>query len=117
MATVGELAVAVEEALRDRGITEELQARLHTEIYCAIAGEESATVARAAPKEVLVLNALIKEYLQVTGFSNTAKVFSLETGADTIPRELLKAQLKVQVPLESESTPLLHSLIFGKINK
>ena len=113
MATVGELQVALEASLRDRGVIGDLKASLHAEIFKAISDEDSITQLRSAPKEIRVLNALIKEYLDSTGFVHTAKVFELETGADSIPRELLKAHLKIDLSGEAEKVPLLHALAFG----
>eukprot|EP00659_Diplonema_papillatum_P008083 gene8083-12428_t len=78
--------------------------------------EEEALDESAPPKpelahENLLLNELIREYLEHAGYQHTANTLVLESGqpTDKLPRDMLARQLKIAAP--HPDLPLLFSAV------
>ena len=114
MTTFDDLENALEANLKSRGVFDELKSRIRRETFaCISAGQVK--IQPQPPKEVLILNELVREYLEFTGYKQTSAVLNLETGTpkeQRLSREVLEAYLKVITPA-TENQPLLYSLIFG----
>jgi len=111
---------AVGAALKARGVTDELKAKLRAEIFKVLDGDDAVTAPKPT-EENLVINELIKEYLEYNGLRNTLAVFLPESGQpkdEAIPRHLLAHDLMIRDPPFSETqgqkVPLLYSLVCSR---
>ncbi|XP_039223846.1 centrosomal protein 20 isoform X3 [Crotalus tigris] len=73
MATVAELKAALKEALARRGALGQVRARVRAEVFAAL--DDPGEPRPAAPRETLLLNELIREYLQFHRHNASASVF------------------------------------------
>ena len=137
---VDELRSALMSSLEQRGVLEELRARVRAEIFSTIdpragveAGGETeesfaSALPAAPPHETVVLNELVREFLRFHGCEHTLSVFQAECGeargarvgeaaaAPVLGRELLCRELGVidtAGPRGSSKVPLLYSMVDG----
>ena len=61
----------------------------------------------------MIINALIKEYLDYNNYLHTASVFQAESGQPKLDRNFITSQLNIIETNQSQQVPLLYSLIFG----
>ncbi|XP_039223844.1 centrosomal protein 20 isoform X2 [Crotalus tigris] len=111
MATVAELKAALKEALARRGALGQVRARVRAEVFAAL--DDPGEPRPAAPRETLLLNELIREYLQFHRHNASASVFLAESGQPEIPldREFLAKELHVVEDPSSRSVPLLYGIL------
>ncbi|CAK8698335.1 centrosomal protein 20-like [Clavelina lepadiformis] len=111
MATVGALKQALTETLDNKGVLNELKARIRAEVFHAI--EDPTTVKPQLSNENLLINELIREYLIFNNYKYTDSVLLAETGQSGVQleRSFLCQELKVQDSDESAKLPLLYSLL------
>ena len=113
MTTVEELKNALKETLEQKGVLNEIRAKMRQSIFEAIESDD-----KPQPKlsnENLIINALIKEYLDYNNYLHTASVFQAESGQpkDKLDRNFIASQLNVVETNQSQKVPLLYSLLFG----
>ena len=111
MTTVEELKNALKETLEQKGVLNEIRARMRQSIFEAIESDD-----KPQPKlsnENLIINALIKEYLDYNNYLHTASVFQAESGQPKLDRNFITSQLNIIETNQSQQVPLLYSLIFG----
>ncbi|XP_034297344.1 centrosomal protein 20 [Pantherophis guttatus] len=111
MATVAELKAALKEALGRSGALGQVRARVRAEVFAAL--DDPGEPRPAAPRETLLLNELIREYLQFQRFHSSASVFLAESGQPEIPldRDFLAKELHVVEDPSSRSVPLLYGIL------
>ena len=112
MTTVEELKNALKETLEQKGVLNEIRAKMRQSIFEAIESDD-----KPQPKlsnENLIINALIKEYLDYNNYLHTASVFQAESGQPKLDRNFITSQLNIIETNQSQQVPLLYSLIFGK---
>ena len=117
MTTVEELKNALKETLEQKGVLNEIRAKMRQSIFEAIESDD-----KPQPKlsnENLIINALIKEYLDYNNYLHTASVFQAESGQpkDKIDRNFIANQLNIIENNQSQKVPLLYSIIFGLQSK
>lgn len=117
MTSVEELKNALKETLEQRGVLNQIKAIMRQEIYEAIENDDNPKP--KLTKENLIINELIKEYLNYNGCTHSLSVFESETGQpkDTFNRDTISKELNI---IESESNkqkPLLYSILFGLENQ
>ena len=117
MTTVEELKNALKETLEQKGVLNEIRAKMRQSIFEAIESDD-----KPQPKlsnENLIINALIKEYLDYNNYLHTASVFQAESGQpkDKIDRNFIATQLNIIENNQSQKVPLLYSIIFGLQSK
>lgn len=113
MATFDDLESALEANLKARGVFQELKSRIRRETFASISAGQ-VKITPPPPKEVLILNELVREYLEFTGYSQTSAVLNIETAVpkeQRLSREVVEAYLKV---IPQNDQPLLYSLVFGR---
>lgn len=114
MATLEDLKNALKETLQKRGVLGELKAKIRGEIFAALDDTE---VARPKlTEENLMINELIREYLQYNGYHHSNSVFLSESGQPSEPiyeRHQLAKELRVAEDPKSRSVPLLYGLVRG----
>ena len=111
MTTVEELKNALKETLEQKGVLNEIRAKMRQSIFEAIESDD-----KPQPKlsnDNLIINALIKEYLDYNNYLHTASVFQAESGQPKLDRNFITSQLNIIETNQSQRVPLLYSLIFG----
>ena len=111
MTTVEELKNALKETLEQKGVLNEIRAKMRQSIFEAIESDD-----KPQPKlsnENLIINALIKEYLDYNNYLHTASVFQAESGQPKLDRNFITSQLNIIETNQSQQVPLLYSIIFG----
>uniref|UniRef100_A0A3Q3W0Z2 FGFR1 oncogene partner (FOP) N-terminal dimerisation domain-containing protein n=1 Tax=Mola mola TaxID=94237 RepID=A0A3Q3W0Z2_MOLML len=115
MATIAELKSAVKETLESRGVLSQLKARIRAEVFSAL--EDQREPRPPLSHENLLLNELIREYLEFNKYRYAASVtfakhlfgsFSsvfTESGQPEVPldRQFLADELKVTEDASSKS--------------
>ena len=111
MTTVEELKNALKETLEQKGVLNEIRAKMRQSIFEAIESDD-----KPQPKlsnENLIINALIKEYLDYNNYLHTASVFQAESGQPKLDRNFIASQLNITETNQSQKIPLLYSILFG----
>ncbi|XP_061588786.1 lisH domain-containing protein FOPNL [Cololabis saira] len=116
MATITELKCAVRETLESRGVLDQLKARIRAEVFSAL--DEPREPRPQLSHANLLLNELIREYLEFNRYRYTASVLTAESGQPEAPldRQFLANQLKVSEDASSKSVPLLYGLVSHFLN-
>jgi len=114
MATLEDLKNVLKETLDKRGVLSQIKAKIRAEIFASLEHESS-----GKPKlsqENLLINELIREYMQYNSYLHTLSVFTHESGQPTDPildRDQMARELKVVEDSTTKSVPLLYALIYG----
>ena len=113
MTTVEELKNALKETLEQKGVLNEIRAKMRQSIFEAIESDD-----KPQPKlsnENLIINTLIKEYLDYNNYLHTSSVFQAESGQpkDKLDRNFVVSQLNIVETNQSQKVPLLYSILFG----
>jgi hypothetical protein len=100
------------DALETGGVLPRLRAELQAELLSTIRGEPTASQPPRPPVDVALLNALIGEFLEATGYRHTLSTLRVESGqAERLPREMLTEELGIDdAPFD---VPLLLHLVAG----
>ncbi|XP_030638472.1 centrosomal protein 20 [Chanos chanos] len=116
MATIAELKCALKETLESRGVLGQLKARIRAEVFNAL--DDQSEPRPPLSHENLLINELIREYLEFNKYRYTASVLTAESGQPEIPldREFLANELNVSEDVSSRSVPLLYGLISHFVN-
>ncbi|XP_041063126.1 centrosomal protein 20 isoform X2 [Cetorhinus maximus] len=101
MATVSELKGVLKETLEKRGVLGQLKARIRAEVFSAL--DDQSEPRPPLSHENLLINELIREYLEFNKYKYTASVLTAEAGQPEIPldRQFLVNELNV---IEDSST-------------
>eukprot|EP00908_Phaeocystis_cordata_P001917 Transcript_12047.p1 GENE.Transcript_12047~~Transcript_12047.p1 ORF type:complete len:124 (+),score=6.29 Transcript_12047:38-373(+) len=97
--SVDDLKVALRDTLERRGILGAMRANLHAEIFAALESQGADDGRPALTYENMLLNELIREYLEYNQYRHTLSVFLSESGqpAERLRKQHLSQQL--QLPL------------------
>ncbi|XP_076001714.1 centrosomal protein 20 [Genypterus blacodes] len=111
MATITELKCAVRETLESRGVLGQLKARIRAEVFSAL--DDQREPRPPLSHENLLINELIREYLEFNKYKYSASVLAAESGQPEVPldRQFLANELKVVEDTSSKSVPLLYGLV------
>ena len=117
MTSVEELKNALKETLEQRGVLNQIKAMMRQEIYESI--EKDDNPKPKLSKENLIINELIKEYLNYNNYSHSSSVFQTETGQpnDIYDRNSLSNELNIIEDESNKKHPLLYSILFGLKNQ
>ncbi|XP_040000990.1 lisH domain-containing protein FOPNL isoform X2 [Xiphias gladius] len=115
MATITELKCAVRETLESRGVLGQLKARIRAEVFSAL--DDQREPRPPLSHENLLVNELIREYLEFNKYRYTASVLTA-AGQPEVPldRQFLANELKVAEDASSKSVPLLYGLVSYFLN-
>ena len=114
MASVNELKEVLKETLEERGVLSQVRARLRAEIFNTL--NDNPTTKPELSNENMVINELIRDYLQFNGYTHSLAVFLPETGQPTPPpfdRNYIAKKLRVVEDQGSRELPLVYGLTFG----
>ncbi|PAA92996.1 hypothetical protein BOX15_Mlig026757g1, partial [Macrostomum lignano] len=120
MASVDELKSALKENLESRGVLQDIRASLRAEIYRSL--EEPRPSGQQRPglsNENLLINELIREYLEFNEYSNAASVLAAESGQPQarLSRSLLSRELNLREDPSCQGMPLLYSMLAYYMNR
>ncbi|KAG7209617.1 hypothetical protein KM043_011270 [Ampulex compressa] len=114
MATEKDLINAVRESLKADGELARIKAEMRTEVIKLLdnSGKERMNVSKPS-HDIVLLNELIREYLDWMGYKYSSTVFIAESDLhrQSLDRTLLAQSLGVQENEKSKSLPLLCSII------
>jgi lisH domain-containing protein FOPNL len=108
MAELRDLKDALRDALERRGSLGALRAQIRHEVFAAM--EDGADAAHPTPPENVILNEMIREYLEFNHYGHSLAVFAPEAGLP--PKPLPRSYVAQQAHLhETNELPLLYSLL------
>ncbi|XP_064009959.1 centrosomal protein 20 isoform X9 [Pogoniulus pusillus] len=95
MATVAELKAVLKDTLEKRGALGQIKARIRAEVFNAL--DDQSVPRPALSHENLLINELIREYLDYNKYKYTASVLTSEAGQPEVPldREFLAKELNI----------------------
>ncbi|XP_027540107.1 lisH domain-containing protein FOPNL isoform X1 [Neopelma chrysocephalum] len=111
MATVAELKAVLKDTLEKRGALGEIKARIRAEVFNAL--DDQSEPRPPLSHENLLINELIREYLEYNRYKYTASVLTAESGQPEEPldRQFLAKELNVVEDASGKSVPLLYGII------
>ncbi|XP_071426857.1 centrosomal protein 20 isoform X2 [Pithys albifrons albifrons] len=111
MATVAELRAVLKDTLEKRGALAEIKARIRAEVFNAL--DDQSEPRPTLSHENLLINELIREYLEYNRYKYTASVLAAESGQPAVPldRQFLAKELNVVEDTSGKSVPLLYGII------
>uniref|UniRef100_A0A1A8GXA1 Centrosomal protein 20 n=1 Tax=Nothobranchius korthausae TaxID=1143690 RepID=A0A1A8GXA1_9TELE len=116
MATMSELKSAVRETLEARGVLGQLKARIRAEVFSAL--DDQREPRPPLSHENLLINELIREYLEFNKYRYTASVLTAEAGQPeaSLDRQFLANEMKITEDPSSKTVPLLYGLVSHFLN-
>ena len=116
MASLDDLKGVLRETLEQKGVLNEVKAKIRAEIFTALDAET--TNKPQLSNENMIINEMIREYLEYNRYYNAASVLVTETGQPSEPpfdREFLHRKFGVssQARGARPGMPLLYELIYG----
>lgn len=117
MDSINELKDVLKETLEERGILNEIRAKVRAEIFNSLNDQpKEKSKEKQLSNENLIINELIREYLIFNNYNHTLSVFLPETSQPVKPpfdRSYISKKLKVLEDKNSKELPLLYGLAFG----
>ncbi|XP_001374877.1 centrosomal protein 20 isoform X1 [Monodelphis domestica] len=111
MATVAELKAVLKDTLEKRGVLGHLRAKIRAEVFNALddQGEKPPPLSH----ENLLINELIREYLEFNKYKYSASVLAAESGQPAMPleRQFLIKELNIFEDSNAKTVPLLYGII------
>ncbi|XP_038007780.1 centrosomal protein 20 isoform X3 [Motacilla alba alba] len=95
MATVAELKAVLKDTLEKRGALAQIKARIRAEVFNAL--DDQSEPRPTLSRENLLINELIREYLEYNKYKYTASVLTAESGQPEVPldRQFLAKELNI----------------------
>ncbi|KAM9222845.1 centrosomal protein 20 isoform 1-T1 [Leptosomus discolor] len=112
MATVAELKAVLKDTLEKRGALGQIKARIRAEVFNAL--DDQSVPRPPLSHENLLINELIREYLEYNKYKYTASVLTSESGQPEVPldRQFLAKELNIVEDTNAKSVrPLLYGII------
>ncbi|XP_069503217.1 centrosomal protein 20 [Ambystoma mexicanum] len=111
MATITELKAVVKDTLEKRGVLGQIKARIRAEVFNAL--DDQSEPRPHLSHENLLINELIREYLEFNKYRYTASILSAESGQPDVPldRQFLANELNVVEDTNAKSIPLLYGIL------
>ncbi|NXD28348.1 FOPNL protein, partial [Spelaeornis formosus] len=105
------MVIVLKDTLEKRGALAQIKARIRAEVFNALdyQSEPRPTLSR----ENLLINELIREYLEYNKYKYTASVLMAESGQPEIPldRQFLAKELNIFEDTSGKSVPLLYGIL------
>lgn len=111
MAKVEDLKAVLKETLENRGVLSQVRARIRAEVFNAL--DEQTEVKPSLSNENLLINELIREYLEFNKYKYTNSVLTVESGQpkDPIERRFLAKELHIEDTRDSSKVPILYGIV------
>ncbi len=112
---LAELRDVLRQTLDNRGVLGEIKARVRAEVFNALDEDEAEDRPRLS-NENMIINELIREYLEYNGYRHTLSVLVPETGqpedaSKHLPRSLMVSEFGLREDGTSEQLPLLYGIV------
>lgn len=117
MASLEDLKNVLRETLEQKGVLNEVKAKIRAEIFTALDSENVGKPPLS--NENMIINEMIREYLEYNKYYNTASVLITETGQPHEPpfdKQYLQKKFGISTQKagkRGDSLPLLYDIIFG----
>ncbi|NXP55925.1 FOPNL protein, partial [Heliornis fulica] len=101
----------LKDTLEKRGALGQIKARIRAEVFNAL--DDQSEPRPTLSHENLLINELIREYLEYNKYKYTASVLTAESGQPAVPldRQFLAKELNVVEDANGKSVPLLYGII------
>ncbi|XP_045141933.1 centrosomal protein 20 isoform X1 [Echinops telfairi] len=111
MATVAELKAVLKDTLEKKGVLGHLKARIRAEVFKALDDEREPRPPLS--HENLLINELIREYLEFNKYKYTSSVLVAESGQPVVPldRQFLIHELNLFEEPKGNTVPLLYGIL------
>ncbi|KAL1778904.1 hypothetical protein HispidOSU_008336 [Sigmodon hispidus] len=111
MATAAELKAVLKDTLEKKGVLGHLKARIRAEVFNAL--DDDHEPRPSLSHENLLINELIREYLEFNKYKYTASVLIAESGQPIVPldRQFLIRELNAFEESKDNSIPLLYGIL------
>ncbi|XP_073447237.1 centrosomal protein 20 isoform X1 [Aquarana catesbeiana] len=111
MATVADLKTVLTDTLDKRGVLAQLKAQIHAEVFAAL--DDRSEPRPVLSHENLLINEMIREYLDFNKYKYTSSVLTAETGLSDIPldRSFLGRELNFVEDANAQSVPILYGIL------
>ncbi|XP_074741585.1 centrosomal protein 20 isoform X1 [Strix uralensis] len=112
MATVAELKAVLKDTLEKRGALGQIKARIRAEVFNAL--DDQSEPRPPLSHENLLINELIREYLEYNKYKYAASVLTAESGQPEVPldRQFLAKELNIVEDANGKSVrPLLYGIL------
>ena len=113
MATVDDLKMLLKDTLDNRGVLNQVRARIRAEIFSAL--DDQSDLKPVLSNENMLINELIREYLEFNNYKFASSVLLAEAGQpkDPIDRKFLLAELNIKEANYRNHAPLLYGLVYN----
>lgn len=111
MSSTNELKEVIKDTLENKGTLGQIKARIRAEVFNAL-NDDSESKPQLS-NENLIINELIREYLDFNKYKYTSSVLVAESGQPNVPldRGFLSRELNIREDRNSTSVPLLYGLV------
>ncbi|XP_050761923.1 centrosomal protein 20 isoform X4 [Gymnogyps californianus] len=111
MATVAELKAVLKDTLEKRGALGQIKARIRAEVFNAL--DDQREPRPPLSHENLLINELIREYLEYNKYKYTASVLTAESGQPEVPldRQFLAKELNIVEDANGKSTSFVRNYL------
>ncbi|XP_039935059.1 centrosomal protein 20 isoform X2 [Hirundo rustica] len=105
------VALVLRDTLEKRGALAQIKARIRAEVFNAL--DDQSEPRPTLPRENLLINELIREYLEYNKYKYTASVLIAESGQPEVPldRQFLAKELNIVEDASGKSVPLLYGIL------
>lgn len=109
--TTPQLRLVLKDTLEKRGVLRHLKARIRAEVFNAL--DDDREPRPSLSHENLLINELIREYLEFNKYKYTASVLIAESGQPVVPldRQFLIRELNAFEESKDNSIPLLYGIL------
>ncbi|NXV03529.1 FOPNL protein, partial [Cettia cetti] len=105
------MVIVLKDTLEKRGALAQIKARIRAEVFNAL--DDGSEPRPALSRENLLINELIREYLEYNKYKYTASVLTAESGQPEVPldRQFLAKELNIVEDASGKSVPLLYGIL------
>ncbi|NXM90531.1 FOPNL protein, partial [Oenanthe oenanthe] len=105
------VVIVLKDTLEKRGALGQIKARIRAEVFNAL--DERSEPRPALSRENLLINELVREYLEYNKYRYTASVLTAESGQPEVPldRQFLAKELNIIEDASGKSVPLLYGIL------
>ncbi|NXY76346.1 FOPNL protein, partial [Glareola pratincola] len=105
------VAIVLRDTLEKRGALGQIKARIRAEVFNAL--DDQSEPRPPLSHENLLINELIREYLEYNKYKYTASVLTAESGQPEVPldRQFLAKELNIVEDANGKTVPLLYGII------
>ncbi|XP_046549783.1 centrosomal protein 20-like [Haliotis rubra] len=117
MASSEDLKEVLKDSLENRGVLGQIKARIRAEVFNAL--DDQTEHKPPLSNENVLINELIREYLEYNKYRYASSVLVAESGMPKVAleREFLRNELNVVEDAPAKTVPLLYSIVSHYVNR